>query len=151
MIISRADVADAEVILDLQRLAYQSEAAIYNDYSIPPLTQTVDQMRMDFDRQVILQATIEGRIVGSVRAYIKDGTCYIGRLIVHPDFQNRGIGTALMNSIEQHFAALANRYELFTGERSERNLYLYQKLGYRIIPAKGLKDETRLVFLEKRR
>ena len=35
-----------------------------------------------------------------------------------------------MNAIEQHFK-IADRYELFTGHKSARNLYLYQKLGYR--------------------
>jgi hypothetical protein len=35
--ISPAAVDDAEAILALQRLAYQSEAAIYDDFTIPPL------------------------------------------------------------------------------------------------------------------
>jgi hypothetical protein len=34
-----------------------------------------------------------------------------------------------MQAIEEHFK-FADRYELFTGHRSGRNLYLYQKLGY---------------------
>ena len=40
MIVKRASFEDAKEILDLQKLAYVSEAEIYNDYSIPPLTQT---------------------------------------------------------------------------------------------------------------
>ena len=34
---------DAAEILELQRIAYQSEAEIYNDYSIQPLTQSLEQ------------------------------------------------------------------------------------------------------------
>jgi hypothetical protein len=41
MMITQAAAADAAEILALQKLAYQSEAAIYQDYSIPPLTQTL--------------------------------------------------------------------------------------------------------------
>jgi ribosomal protein RSM22 (predicted rRNA methylase) len=37
VIIERATIKDAEEILDLQKLAYKSEAEIYNDYAIPPL------------------------------------------------------------------------------------------------------------------
>jgi ribosomal protein S18 acetylase RimI-like enzyme len=148
MLIERANIADAKEILDLQKLAYQSEAAIYNDYSIPPLAQSLDQMLVDFRQQVVLKATLNGSIVGSVRAYLQDGTCHIGRLIVHPEGQNRGIGTSLMNRIEQHFSE-ARRYELFTGERSARNLYLYQKLGYRIFRTARLTDKATAVFLEK--
>jgi hypothetical protein len=40
MIIEQAGVEDAGEILRLQKLAYQSEARIYNDYTIPPLLQT---------------------------------------------------------------------------------------------------------------
>jgi hypothetical protein len=53
-----------------------------------------------------------------------------------------------MNSIEQHFSE-ARQYELYTGDRSERNIYLYQKLGYRILRTERLTDKTTLVFLEK--
>jgi ribosomal protein S18 acetylase RimI-like enzyme len=148
MLVELANVSDAQKILYLQILAYQSEAAIYNDYSIPPLIQTMDEMETDLRQQVVFKVTIDDRLVGSVRGFLQDGTCHIGRLIVHPEFQNRGIGTTLMSSIEQHFSEV-NRFELFTGNRSERNLYLYQKLGYRIIRTDHLNDKVTVVFLEK--
>lgn len=148
MLIEIAHVKDAQVILDLQRLAYQSEAAIWNDYTIPPLVQSLEEMEQDFYKQTVLKATIDGKIIGSVRGYVRDGTCYIGRLIVHPDCQNQGFGTQLMRAIEDHFAG-ANRYELFTGEKSERNIYLYQKLGYQIFRSEQLNDRVTLVYLEK--
>ncbi len=92
---------------------------------------------------------MDGKIIGSVRAYTKEGTCYIGRLIVHPDFQNRGIGTDLMNEIERIFNT-CRRFELFTGDKSERNLYLYQKLGYKIFKKAKITDQTMVVYLEKK-
>jgi GNAT superfamily N-acetyltransferase len=148
VIVDRATVEDAQEILALQKLAYLSEAAIYDEYHIPPLTQTLDEMRADFERQIYLKAALDGRIVGSVRAHEEDGTCFIGRLIVHPDSRNQGIGTRLMIEIE---AALgqARRFELFTGHRSERNLYLYQKLGYRPFRRQRFTDSLTLVYLEK--
>ena len=148
--IEQANVEDAQEILDLQKLAYQSEAAIYNDYTIPPLTQTLEKIEADFEKQVFLKATIEGRIVGSVRGYVNEETCFIGRLIVHPDFQNRGIGTRLLNEIEQTFSQ-AKRFELFTGNKSERNLYLYQKQGYRPFKTEMITEDLGFVFLEKHR
>ena len=148
MIVERANVGDAEEILTLQKLAYQSEAAIYNDYTIPPLTQTLEEIRADFEKHVFLKVSADGRIVGSVRAHVRERTCFVGRLIVHPDFQNRGIGTRLLNEIEETFSG-AERFELFTGSRSEKNLYLYQKLGYKIFKSEELTDKVALVFLEK--
>ena len=39
--IEEAKVADAAEILALQKLAYQSEAELYGDDAIPPVTQTL--------------------------------------------------------------------------------------------------------------
>ncbi len=149
MIIEKATVSDAEELLALQKLAYRSEAEIYNDFSIPPLIQTLESMKEDFKNQLFLKAFLDGRIIGSVRAYSKEETCHIGRLIVHPDYQNRGIGTRLMNDIERIFNG-CKRFELFTGDRSERNLRLYQKLGYRILKTSKITDRTNILFLEKK-
>jgi hypothetical protein len=44
MIIEPASIEDASEILTLQKLCYQSEAEIYNDYNIPPLIQALEEM-----------------------------------------------------------------------------------------------------------
>ena len=136
-----------EEILALQKLAYQSEAQLNNDFTIPPLRQTLDEIHAEFEQTVFLKVEQDGRIVGSVRAREKDGSCYIGRLIVHPDYQNRGIGSRLLAAIEHKLNC--RRFELFTSLRSERNLYLYAKFGYREFKQAALNEQTTLVFLEK--
>lgn len=146
--IEDALVADAVELLALQKLAYQSEAELYADYGIPPLTQTVEEMEAEFGDHVVLKAAANRQIIGSVRARTESGTCHVGRLIVHPRFQNRGIGTRLMAAIEERFPH-AQRFELFTGHRSIRNLHLYRKLGYRPFRRQPLSDQVELVFLEK--
>jgi GNAT superfamily N-acetyltransferase len=149
MRVERATVDDAEEILSLQKLAYQSEAEIYDDFTIPPLTQTLEEIKKDFESQIFLKAVTDGRIMGSVRGFVREGTCYIGRLIVHPDFQNQGIGTQLMNRIEEVFKG-AQRFEIFTGHKSERNLYLYEKLGYKRFKTVTASEKLTIVYLEKR-
>jgi ribosomal protein S18 acetylase RimI-like enzyme len=146
--IEQASVADAEAILALQKLAYRSEAAIYDDFEIPPLCQTLAEMQQDISRQLVLKATLGGRIVGSVRGHEREGTCHIGRLIVDPACQNRGIGRRLMAAIEERFRGV-RRYELFTGHRSERNLALYRKLGYLAFRSEAASDRLCIVYLEK--
>jgi len=160
--IKQASLEDADMILQIQIQAYLSEAEIYNDYSIPPLIQSFNEIKQEFSQQIFLKAMAiekgeeedeEGgdqtmMIVGSVRAYLERGTAYIGRLIVKPEYQNKGIGTKLMEAIEQHFK-FANRYELFTGHKSTQNLHLYQKLGYYEFKRVSVNESLTMVFLEK--
>ena len=148
VVIEQADTGDAEIILDIQKEAYRSEAELHNDFNIPPLTQTLEEMRKDFEKQLFLRAVVEGEIVGSVRAYEEEGTCYIGRLIVRPEFQDRGIGTMLMKEIEERFSR-AERFELFTGHRSEKDLYLYNKLGYEVFKEEPIHQDLTLLYMEK--
>jgi ribosomal protein S18 acetylase RimI-like enzyme len=139
---------DAKEILDLQKLAYQGEAAIYNDYTIAPLKQTLEGMTEDLRKQIVLKVVKGGKIIGSVRGYVRDDTGYIGRLIVHPDFQNKGLGALLLQAIEEKLST-AKRYELFTGHKSERNLHLYQKSGYKTFRSEVINDRLTQVYLEK--
>ncbi|MFX1394483.1 MAG: GNAT family N-acetyltransferase [Promethearchaeota archaeon] len=148
MIIEQATINDLGEILELQKLAYQSEAEIYNEYSIPPLTLTLDEIKEDFSSQIFLKIVINNKIIGSVRAYKEKDTCYIGRLIVHPEFQNQGIGSKLMFKIESIYKEI-KRFELFTGYKSKKNLYLYQKLGYRPFKTEKLNENLYLTYLEK--
>ena len=148
MIIEMATVEDAEEILRLQKLAYTSEAIIYNDFSIQPLLQTIEETIDDINNQIVLKYESDNKIVGSVRAYSKDDTSYIGKLIVHPKFQNTGIGTLLMKEIEGKFP-LNRRFEIFTGHKSQKNLHLYDKLGYKQFNSKIINDKLTLVYLEK--
>lgn len=143
-----ASIDDADQILELQKLAYISEAEVNDDFTIPPLHQTITEIRSEFSQQVFLKATIEDKIIGSVRCYLEKGTCYIGKLIVHPDWQNRGIGTRLLYAAEKQFPN-ADRYELFTGQKSEKNLHIYEKCGYRRFKRQVESDKLTLLFLEK--
>lgn len=149
MIISKAISDDAEEILALQRMAFRGEAEIYGNFSIPPLTQTLEELKEDFLHKEFLKATLEERLVGSVRGIQNDQTCLVERLIVHPDYRGRGIGTALMRQIEQAFPQ-ARRVELFTGHLSENNLRLYARLGYNEFGRQQVADNLILVFMQKR-
>ena len=91
---------------------------------------------------------INKRIIGSVRGYEDNNTCYVGRLIVHPAFQNQGYGTKLMAKIESIFKNV-ERYEIFTGYKDVKNLYLYQKLGYKKFKIEKVNENLFFEYLEK--
>ena len=125
-----------------------TEAEIYNDYSIQPLLQDLGSLQNEFKNTTILKGVIHGEIVGSVRGFAKNGTSYIGKLIVKRDFQNKGIGRMLLDSIESTFND-CNRFELFTGFKSDKNLYLYNKQGYREFRRQVINENFTMVYMEK--
>ncbi|WP_407453892.1 GNAT family N-acetyltransferase [Methanobrevibacter sp.] len=148
MKICRATENDLPEILDLQYLAYQSEASLFESNDIPPLKQTLDELTDEFNNGVILKlVTEEDIIIGSVRANLKDKTAYIGKLMVHPDYRRKGLGSKLLTEIENCFPQ--KRYELFTSTKSVDNIRLYQKMGYVIFDQKEVSDGLVFIYMQK--
>lgn len=130
----RLGADDAGEILTLQRAAYVTEAQAHSDLAMPPLTQTLDQLRAELaDSRVTAWGIRErGRLVASVRVRLADlATAEVGRLCVAPDRQGNGLGSALLLAAEAHLRDEVTVIRLFTGEHSRANLRLYGRLGYR--------------------
>jgi Ni,Fe-hydrogenase III small subunit/N-acetylglutamate synthase-like GNAT family acetyltransferase len=149
-IIARAVKGDVPEIMALQKVSYQSEAELYGDESLPALHQTLEEMEEEFQRAVFLKAVVNGKIIGSVRGYAQDDTAYITRLIVHPYFRGRGLGVRLVAQLEETFPK-ARQFEVFTGHKSQRNLHVYEMLGYRTFKTEPFTPAIQWVYLRKER
>ena len=57
------------------------------------------------DAAVFLVAVVEGRVRGCVRATYDGSRAMVHLLSVHPDFQNRGLGGALLGAVEKELRA----------------------------------------------
>ena len=68
MFVEKAAIENAEEILNLQKIAYISEAEIIDDFTIPPLHQTYGEILSEFSRQIFLKVVKDNKIIGSVRA-----------------------------------------------------------------------------------
>ena len=91
-------------ILALQYLAFESEVKLFKNKEELPLKQTLDELNEELDNGVILKLVLnDNTIISSVRANTKDGTTHIGKLIVHPDYRRRGLGSRLLTEIENCF------------------------------------------------
>ena len=146
--IYQANFNDLQEILQLQYLSYQSEAALFGSKDIPPLKQTLNEVIDEFNNGVILKMiNDQNTIIGSVRAKNDNGSVYIGKLMVHPDYRHNGYGTRLLTEIEKYFPH--KRYELFTSTRSIDNIRLYQRIGYKIFKEETVSQELQFVYLQK--
>ncbi|MET0734985.1 MAG: GNAT family N-acetyltransferase [Microbacterium sp.] len=141
---------DAGEVLTLQRAAFVQEAIIYRSVDMPPLHQTLESLEAELHENLGLVALDGTRIVGAVRALLDGELLLIGRLVIAPDVQGRGIGSLLLSEVEARGAeAGAVRAELFTGSLSEANLRLYQREGYSESERVTGDDGIEQVFLRK--
>lgn len=144
-----AQKEDLQEILDLQKACYLSEAELHNDFNIPPLTQTIESINGEFDNGwLFLKVVHNNTIIAAGRGIIDGDTAHIAKLTVKQEFQNQKIGQSLLKKIESKLSN-SKRYELFTGHKSLRNIYLYEKLGYSEYKRQFINDNLTLVYLEK--
>ena len=160
MNIQPARQQDLPEIMAVQRAAFEAEAQLVNDWNIPPLTQTLDELADDLRKGIMLMAVNEdGKIVGTVRGHKAPDGFYIGRLAVLPQWQGRGMGSALLEVIidlaqttptaAEQVPTCANRLVLFTSTKSERNLRLYERFGFKPFKKSTTAAGVPLVWLEK--
>jgi predicted N-acetyltransferase YhbS len=147
-VIEWAEPEEAGEILTVQRAAYVSEAQLYGDPFLPPLVESVDQIRRAVETATVLVARDGGRIVGAIRGRLSGTTCMVGRLVVAPDAQGRGVGGTLLKALhDEMVSALA--FDLFTGHLSEGNLRLYRRHGYRETRRERMNDHLTLVHMRR--
>ena len=142
--------ADAGEVLTLQRAAFVQEALIYGTPDMPPLTQTLAELEAELADNLGCVALVGPRMVGAVRARRDGDLLLVGRLVIAPDQQGKGIGTTLLGAVERRGAEEgATEAELFTGSLSEANLRLYRREGYAETQRVAGDDGIEQVFLRK--
>lgn len=147
IVILKADYKDLPDILAIQKSAFQEEAKFYNDYQIPPLTQSIDEIQKDYQDHLFLKVIYQGQIVGSVKLREQNSSCWLGRLIVSPEFQNRGIGRKLLAEAEAQ-TTTAKELILFTGSQSTKNISLYESVGYKKIEEYADENNPDLIMVK---
>ncbi|MGW4380771.1 GNAT family N-acetyltransferase [Kitasatospora sp. NPDC004531] len=151
VIIAAARPDEAEQILKLQYLGYQSEAELYSDWSLEPLTQSLESLRAELADHRVLVARLGEEVVGTARGWVdENGVGQIGRLVVHPRMQRHGLGRRLLTALEEQLVedGASGGFELFTGHRSN-SLRLYRRLGYRETEVREVSRRLSIVTLAK--
>ncbi|HEX4189654.1 MAG TPA: tRNA (guanosine(37)-N1)-methyltransferase TrmD [Marmoricola sp.] len=127
---------DSGELFTLQRACWVSEQQSNPGLTIPAFGETLADVDRWTSTDTVIVVRSAGRLVGAVRARLATGengtTWDIGRLMVAPDLQGRGLGRELLERIEALAPPEATTLELFTGAGSVRNQRMYRKAGYRL-------------------
>ncbi|MFB9313858.1 tRNA (guanosine(37)-N1)-methyltransferase TrmD [Nocardioides plantarum] len=130
--------ADAGELLTLQRACWLQEAIVNDDVAgIPALHESLDDVLAWLDEwttYVVRVPSDGGRLVGAVRGRLVGDAWDIGRVMVAPDLQGRGLGRLLLEHVQRVAPPEATSYVLFTGAQSHANIRMYRKAGFRLRP-----------------
>jgi tRNA (guanine37-N1)-methyltransferase len=135
-----ATAADTGELFALQRACWAEEALASGSLDMPPLTETLEDVRGALQEWQTWVVRSGGRLVGSVRARVSPehrSVWQIGRLMVAPDLHGRGLGRALLGHAEGAAPPHTTTLWLNTGAGSTRNLKTYRRAGYRVVPGAG--------------
>jgi len=146
-----ATPADVPELYTLTRACWVQEALANESLAIPPLHETLDDARAALDAWQTYVVRSAGRLVGSVRVRLDGDVWEIGRLMVAPDLQGKGLGRALLEYAERLAPPAASSYRLMTGSRSEPNLRRYKRAGYRVSGAYDGHGIEAVYLLKRRR
>jgi len=154
-----ATPADAAELLVLQRACWVREGLeAAGRWVVPPLAEEHDDVVRGLVEWTTLAVRARaadgapGRLVASVRArrHPDDATRWeVGRLMVAPDLQGRGLGRALLALAESLAPAEVTGFRLTTGVLEEGNQRFYRRAGYRVVVGAG--TPAGAVDLAKRR
>ncbi|MEP7159755.1 MAG: tRNA (guanosine(37)-N1)-methyltransferase TrmD [Dermatophilaceae bacterium] len=129
--------ADAGELWTLTRACFRSEVLDKADHTVWPAVQTLDQLRETLApgspwRTWVLREPTSGRLVGSVRGRLVDAAWEIGQLVVAPDLQSRGLGSALLAHAVAQAGRGARHAWLVTEAKSVQQHRAYKRAGFRV-------------------
>ena len=95
----------------------------------------------------MLVAYINGKVVGSVRVAVNGETAYLSRFGVSPDYQNLGIGKALMNLVDINMKVLnVKQIQLHTASRIKPLIIFYYGRGFYVDSTSKERDYIRALL-----
>ena len=138
-----ATPADAAELLVLQRACWVREGlGSLGRWVVPPLVEELPDVVAGLGEWTTYAVRVRsadgvpGRLVGSARGRVRpvDATYWeVGRLMVAPDLQGRGLGRELLALAESLAPSSATGFWLTTGVLEEGNQRFYKRSGYRLV------------------
>lgn len=153
---------DIEYLAEVERLAAQRFLPYLEQLQIP-----AELLEGLITRRFLRRAQVENRLwvavptagtqstriqdtevhpVGFIAAKFLPHSCFVVELSVHPDFGQRGIGSALVNTCCQGAKSRgAKQMTLTTFRYVPWNIPFYQKVGFEILPSENWSEEMRAI------
>jgi GNAT superfamily N-acetyltransferase len=135
----------AQEVIALQRLAYQSEAALIGDVMLPPLCETPEALMSS--GETAIGCRISASLVGVI-SYEDDGTALrICRLMVLQPWRRKGMASLLLEQVLSR--KTPREVVVETALLNYPGVRLYQKLGFQELAQRRTADGLELILFHK--
>lgn len=116
---------------DIETCAADAYAMYVNRIGREPAPMVAD-FASAIEKEQLYVALEDEQLAGFVVFYPQRDHVHLENVAVSPEFQNRGIGSGLIEFVERQARAEGYcRLELYTNAKMTENLELYPRLGYR--------------------
>ncbi len=129
--VRRAEPGDAAELLTLQRACWAGATPRDDARLASPLAESLDDVRAGIGAWTTWVVRSHGRLVASVRGGLVGTDWQIGRAMVAPDLQGRGVGRWLVEMAEGAAPDEAERCTVVACDPSKDGLRCLRRAGYR--------------------
>lgn len=148
----RAEIADAEIIWNMQKQAFAELLEKYRDYETSPGSEPLEKVKARLEQPFTYFYFIKSgeTVVGAIRIVDKKaGTAKrISPLFILPEYRNCGYAQAAIKKAEEIHGS--DNWALDTIMQESGNCYLYEKMGYvKTGKTEVVNSELTLVYYEK--
>ena len=127
-----------EILSDWEQVQFEKIVNIYNAVGWQAYTKDIESLKKAFEKSTyVLIAMIDEHVVGIARSISDEVSIhYLQDILVHPEFQKKGIGRKLLNLMLERFENV--RTHMILTDDEEKQLKFYESLGYK--NTRGLKE-----------
>jgi GNAT superfamily N-acetyltransferase len=147
--IKRAGQNEAEILHKIKNEAFQKDLDTYQDFETNPACESIDQMLYKINASDYYAIYFEDQIIGGVAVQKNvDFEYRISPLYLSPSYQNKGLGTQIINLIFPLYPD-ARLWTLSTPKPSMRNSHFYEKFGFNSVGEHYINERLTLTYYQK--
>lgn len=120
-----ATIADLDFLDNLHAVCLK--AHVVKAYPWKP-----ELFRQTFDPEIVRVILADDLAIGMLQVSESQHELYLGNILISPDYQNRGIGTAVIRKVLQRAETLGLPVRLQVLKQN-RAINLYRRLGFRLV------------------
>ncbi|AZU61727.1 GNAT family N-acetyltransferase [Neobacillus mesonae] len=149
--IKKLDLQNKSILMDLfdvQKASYLVEAKLINFFEIPPLVESIEDLKNSME--VFYGYFEEEELAGAISCTEEGEELTIGRLVVDPKHFRKGIAQKLLCAIEENHPEI-RVYKVSTGKENGPAKNLYLKNGFKTVNQVEASPGLFLSIFEKRK